>query len=101
MLSDTVKKQIRHGYDRLTQALPNFAKRKAQNYLVAEIAKVLAGEYDKSRRILVAEAGTGIGKSLAYILAALPVAQANNKKLVISTATITLQEQLIYSAKPQ
>ena len=100
MLTDTVKKQIRHGYDKLTQALPNFAKRKAQNYLVAEIAKVLAGEYDKSRRILVAEAGTGIGKSLAYILAALPVAQANNKKLIISTATITLQEQLITKDLP-
>ncbi|PKG39296.1 ATP-dependent DNA helicase DinG [Psychromonas sp. Urea-02u-13] len=100
MLSDTVKKQIRNGYERLTEALPNFAKRKAQNYLVAEIAKVLAGEYDKSRRILVAEAGTGIGKSLAYILAALPVAQANNKKLVISTATITLQEQLINKDLP-
>lgn len=100
MLSDKIKKQIRHGYDRLTSALPNFAKRKAQNYLVAEIAKVLAGEYDKSRRILVAEAGTGIGKSLAYILAALPVAQSNNKKLVISTATITLQEQLINKDLP-
>lgn len=100
MLSDTVKKQIRNGYDLLTQALPNFTKRKAQNYLVAEIAKVLSGEYDKSRRILVAEAGTGIGKSLAYILAALPVAQANNKKLVISTATITLQEQLINKDLP-
>ncbi|MEI6897348.1 MAG: ATP-dependent DNA helicase DinG [Psychromonas sp.] len=100
MLSDTVKKQIRHGYEKLTQALPNFSKRKAQNYLVAEIAKVLAGEYDKSRRILVAEAGTGIGKSLAYILAALPVAQANNKKLIISTATITLQEQLINKDLP-
>jgi len=100
MLSDSLKKQIRSSYDLITQALPNFNKRKAQNYLVAEIAKVLAGEYDKSRRILVAEAGTGIGKSLAYILAALPVAQNLNKKLVISTATITLQEQLITKDLP-
>ena len=100
MLSEIVKKQIRNGYDRLTEALPNFAKRKAQNYLVAEIAKVLSGEYDKKRRILVAEAGTGIGKSLAYILAGLPVAQANNKKLIISTATVTLQEQLINKDLP-
>ncbi|MFT6985939.1 MAG: ATP-dependent DNA helicase DinG [Psychromonas sp.] len=100
MLSDSLKKQIRGSYDLITQALPNFSKRKAQNYLVAEIAKVLAGEYDKSRRILVAEAGTGIGKSLAYILAALPVAQRLNKKLVISTATITLQEQLIHKDLP-
>lgn len=100
MLSDLLKKQIRGNYDVITQALPNFKKRKAQNYLVAEIAKVLAGEYDKSRRILVAEAGTGIGKSLAYILAALPVAQRLNKKLILSTATITLQEQLINKDLP-
>ena len=100
MLSETLKKQIRENYDLITQALPNFKKRKAQNYLVAEIAKVLAGEYDKKRRILVAEAGTGIGKSLAYILAALPIAQAENKTLVISTATITLQEQLVIKDLP-
>lgn len=100
MLSDSLKKQIRDNYDLITQALPNFSKRKAQNYLVAEIAKVLAGEYDRSRRILVAEAGTGIGKSLAYILAGLPVAQRLNKKLIISTATITLQEQLIHKDLP-
>ena len=100
MLSDPLKKQIRNSYDAITKILPNFQKRKAQNYLVAEIAKVLAGEYDKSRRILVAEAGTGIGKSLAYILAAVPVAQSSHKKLIISTATITLQEQLINKDLP-
>lgn len=100
MLSDTLKKQIRENYDLITKSLPNFKKRKAQNYLVAEIAKVLAGEYERSRRILVAEAGTGIGKSLAYILAALPIAKSLNKKLVISTATVTLQEQLINKDLP-
>jgi len=94
MLSDSLKKEIRSNYELITQALPQFKARKAQNYLVAEIAKVLAGNYDKKRRILVAEAGTGIGKSLAYILAGLPVALRLNKKLIISTATVTLQEQL-------
>ena len=100
MLTDVIKKQIRSGYDLITASLPHFQKRKEQNLLVAEIAKVLSGEYDKKRRILVAEAGTGIGKSLAYILAALPVAQAQKKKLIISTATITLQEQLIRKELP-
>lgn len=100
MLSDSLKKEIRNNYDLITQSLPQFKARKAQNYLVAEIAKVLAGEYDKSRRILVAEAGTGIGKSLAYILASLPVALRNNKKLIISTATVTLQEQLVKKDLP-
>jgi len=100
MLSDSLKKQIRDNYELITQALPQFKARKAQNYLVAEIAKVLAGNYDKHRRILVAEAGTGIGKSLAYILAGLPVALRLNKKLIISTATVTLQEQLISKELP-
>ena len=100
MLSDSLKKEIRTNYELITQALPQFKARKAQNYLVAEIAKVLAGNYDKSRRILVAEAGTGIGKSLAYILAGLPVALRANKKLIISTATVTLQEQLITKDLP-
>ncbi len=100
MLTDILKKQIRSNYELITQALPYFQTRKEQNLLVAEIAKVLTGEYDKFRRILVVEAGTGIGKSLAYILAALPVAQAQKKKLVISTATITLQEQLIKKELP-
>ncbi|MCK5820098.1 MAG: ATP-dependent DNA helicase DinG [Psychromonas sp.] len=100
MLSDTLKKQIRSNYTLITKSLPDFQIRKEQNLLVAEIAKVLTGEYDKFRRILVVEAGTGIGKSLAYILSALPVAQAQKKKLVISTATITLQEQLIKKELP-
>lgn len=100
MLSDSLKKEIRANYELITQALPQFKARKAQNYLVAEIAKVLAGDYDKSRRILVAEAGTGIGKSLAYILAGLPVSLRLSKKLVISTATVTLQEQLVTKDLP-
>lgn len=100
MLSDSLKKEIRANYELITKSMPQFKARKAQNYLVAEIAKVLAGEYDKSRRILVAEAGTGIGKSLAYILAGLPVALRLNKKLIISTATVTLQEQLIIKDLP-
>jgi len=43
---------------------------------------------------LMAEAGTGVGKSFAYILPAIHFALANKEKVVISTATITLQQQL-------
>ena len=42
----------------------------------------------------MAEAGTGVGKSLAYLLPAMYFAQMNNEKVIISTATITLQQQL-------
>lgn len=43
---------------------------------------------------LMAEAGTGIGKSLAYLLPALAWARSSGRKVVVSTHTITLQEQL-------
>lgn len=46
------------------------------------------------------EAGTGTGKSLAYCLGALPYALSKNQKLVISTATVALQEQLIEKELP-
>ncbi|MGO1793143.1 MAG: ATP-dependent DNA helicase DinG [Oceanisphaera sp.] len=86
---------VQENYRRLSQTLPGFIPRREQNYLVAEIGKVLLGRYDKTRRMLVAEAGTGIGKSLAYLQAAIPWARANQKKVIISTATLALQEQLV------
>ncbi|STQ74809.1 ATP-dependent DNA helicase DinG [Grimontia hollisae] len=95
MLSPSTKKDIRSSYENLKAQLQNFIPRKAQNYLVAEIAKTLAGEYNPKRRILVAEAGTGIGKSMAYLMGSICFALNNNKKVVVSTATVALQEQLI------
>ncbi|OOE48675.1 ATP-dependent DNA helicase DinG [Salinivibrio kushneri] len=94
MLSPAVKSDIRACYQTLQNQLPHFIPRKAQNYLVAELAKTLAGDYDPKRRLLVAEAGTGVGKSMAYLMGAIPFALNNNKKVVISTATVALQEQL-------
>ncbi|GAB6393267.1 MAG: ATP-dependent DNA helicase DinG [Treponematales bacterium] len=44
--------------------------------------------------LVAAEAGTGVGKSFAYLLPAVNFALANNERVVISTATITLQQQL-------
>lgn len=100
MLSPEIQKSIRHSYQNLHHQLDNFIPRRAQNYLVSEIAKTLAGEYHQQNRILVGEAGTGIGKSLAYLMGAIPSAKLNNRKLVISTATVALQEQLINKDLP-
>ena len=44
--------------------------------------------------LVAAEAGTGVGKSFAYLLPALSYAAANDERIIISTATINLQEQL-------
>lgn len=68
--------------------------------MVAQTAKVLAGDFDKKRRVGVIEAGTGTGKSLAYCLGAIPVALSSGKKLCISTATVALQEQLLNKDLP-
>lgn len=100
MLTKTIQQSIRSSYQNLQFQLDNFIPRRAQNFLVAEIAKTLCGSYHKSTRMMVAEAGTGIGKSLAYLMGVIPVAVTNNRKVVISTATVALQEQLIHKDMP-
>ncbi|MFB9215076.1 ATP-dependent DNA helicase DinG [Vibrio sinaloensis] len=100
MITSKIQQSIRTSYQNLQSQLENFVPRRAQNYLVAEIAKTLCGEYHKSNRIIVAEAGTGIGKSLSYLMATIPVALFNNRKVVISTATVALQEQLVNKDLP-
>jgi ATP-dependent DNA helicase DinG len=100
MITSKIQQSIRTSYQNLQSQLENFVPRRAQNYLVAEIAKTLCGEYHKSTRMIVAEAGTGIGKSLSYLMAVIPVAVLNNRKVVISTATVALQEQLVNKDLP-
>lgn len=45
--------------------------------------------------VLLLEAGTGVGKSFAYLVPALAWARANRERTVVSTNTINLQEQLV------
>jgi len=54
----------------------------------------------EEERHLVVEAGTGVGKSLAYLAPAILFARAQHKKAVVSTHTINLQEQLLYKDIP-
>ncbi|KOO06198.1 ATP-dependent DNA helicase DinG [Vibrio hepatarius] len=100
MTASKIQNAVRTSYQNLQSQLDNFVPRRAQNYLVAEIVKTLCGEYHKSTRMIVAEAGTGIGKSLSYLMAAIPVALFSNRKVVISTATVALQEQLVNKDLP-
>lgn len=95
-----IKTTVSQNYRRLSQKLAAFVPRKEQNYLVAEIVKTLCGEQGGPHRLLIAEAGTGIGKSLAYLQGAIPAAMLQNKRLVLSTATLSLQEQLINKDLP-
>src|SRR5437870_8947440 len=79
---------------RLSKA-KNFEFRPQQQEMAAAVARALEEE-----RHLVVEAGTGVGKSLAYLAPAILFARAQHKKAVVSTHTINLQEQLLYKDIP-
>ena len=74
----------------LDHALDGFEERPEQ----IEMARAVADAISEGERLIV-EAGTGVGKSLAYLLPAALYALRNNKRVVISTNTINLQEQLL------
>ncbi len=68
----------------------NFELRPQQQEMAARVAQALEEE-----RHLVVEAGTGVGKSLAYLVPAILFAIEQHKKAIVSTHTINLQEQLL------
>jgi ATP-dependent DNA helicase DinG len=73
----------------------HFEYRPEQQTMAVEIASAL-----ERNRPLVIEAGTGVGKSLAYLIPSVVHALEKNRKAVISTHTINLQEQLILKDIP-
>src|SRR6266705_929100 len=79
---------------RLSKA-KNFEFRRQQQEMAAAVAQALEEE-----RHLVIEAGTGVGKSLAYLAPAILFALERHKKAIVSTHTINLQEQLLYKDIP-
>src|SRR5438309_2803906 len=79
---------------RLSKA-KNFEFRRQQQEMAAAMARALEEE-----RHLVVEAGTGVGKSLAYLVPATLFALEHHKKAIVSTHTINLQEQLLYKDIP-
>lgn len=98
MLAEDVKATIRDAYQQLIDER-GLSPRWGQRQMIAEVANAL-GDPDAPEPIAVVEAGTGTGKTIAYTLAALPVAKARGKTLVIATATIALQEQLVLRDLP-
>ncbi len=64
-----------------------------------EMAGAVQEAFGQGHHLLV-EAGTGVGKSFAYLLPAIDYAVKNKKRVVISTHTISLQEQLVYKDIP-
>ena len=73
----------------LARALGGFEERREQRALAASIERTFA-----EGGALVAEAGTGVGKSLAYLVPALSRALAG-ERVIVSTHTLPLQDQLV------
>ena len=101
MLNETLKTQIRQSFDVAKNSMPDFKIRAAQNKMIAEVSKTLSGEYSQKNRILCVEAPTGTGKTMAYLLSAIPIAKNTKKKLVVSSANVALQEQLLNKDLPE
>lgn len=80
---------------KVSTALVGFEERPEQLRMAFAVLEAFNGD-----RIALVEAGTGTGKSLAYLVPALLWALANEERVVVSTNTINLQEQLIRKDLP-
>src|SRR5690606_9074972 len=98
-------------FDHMVARAPGFRSRPGQREMAALIAHTLSGvrlgdgavASDAplpARGIAVVQAGTGVGKSAAYASTVIPLALAQQKRVIISTATVALQEQLIAKDLP-
>ena len=79
----------------LAKEIKGFEYRQEQE----EMAQYIQEAINEDRKIIV-EAGTGTGKTLAYLIPAIKWAVANKKKVIIATNTINLQEQLLLKDIP-
>ena len=75
--------------------LPGYEPRPQQVEMAEAIARALA-----QPRHLAVEAGTGVGKTFAYLLPAIEQIVEHTRRVVVSTHTIALQEQLVYKDVP-
>ncbi|WP_111640379.1 ATP-dependent DNA helicase DinG [Marinimicrobium alkaliphilum] len=107
MLNDQVKARIQSAYRQFLNS-KELQPRYGQKLMIAAIARTLGaieldeeGVRQNGGHVCVLEAGTGTGKTVGYLLPALAVAKAMNKKLVIATATVALQEQIIAKDLPE
>ena len=80
----------------MSQLFSGFEYRPQQESMVTAVTKAL-----NEGKHLIVEGATGVGKSIAYLLPAMLYAAKNNVKVVISTNTINLQEQLLQKDIPR
>ncbi|MBN9412279.1 MAG: ATP-dependent DNA helicase DinG [Burkholderiales bacterium] len=104
MSSQSLAAAALQAFTDVVQAQPGLRVREGQHVMAAQVAETFAqavlgkvedGADAPDKHIAVIQAGTGVGKSLAYAVPAITLALARNTRVVISTATVALQEQLV------
>lgn len=86
----TILDSVKRDYDTLATNLPNFKRRIGQELIIHSCAQSII-----DNALLATQAGTGTGKTFAYLLGSLAFVREQNHHLIISTHTIGLQTQLI------
>lgn len=89
-LTESLREKIRSTYSHLQSNTTGFIVRRPQSQMIGIASRALA----TTSGVALIEAGTGVGKSLGYLTAGVPVALATGRKLVLSTGTVALQSQL-------
>ena len=105
MSSESLASSSLAAFDQVVAATSGFRSRPGQRDMAQRIATALAGvslgeHPDPFKAITVIQAGTGVGKSAAYLSTTVALALSLKTRVVISTATVALQEQLMTKDLP-
>ena len=92
----TLTSQVRQLYEKWLEQ-NGFQSRSSQVEMMTFIESVI---HQNRAKIGIVEAATGTGKTVAYAATAIPLARELSKKVVIATATVTLQEQIVQQDLP-
>ncbi len=100
-----VKTLIEDFYELVKTQWPGFKARIGQEQMFEEISKTFRQAKDlkddrQGENILVVEGKTGVGKTLGYLIPAIVFSKLLGRRVIISTATVALQEQLIQKDLP-
>lgn len=109
MLPEHIARLALEAFDHAVDASGSFRDRPGQRLMAQKVADTFSAATlgrveddgdEPIRAIAVVQAGTGVGKSLAYCAPAIAAALARNTRVMISTATVALQEQLVNKDLP-
>jgi ATP-dependent DNA helicase DinG len=100
-----IQEKIEEFYQAVQVNWPGFKIRVGQEQMFAHIAQTLsqaksAKDVRDGDNILVVEGKTGVGKTLGYLIPAIVFSKLLNKRVIISTGTVALQEQLMQKDLP-